>query len=281
VVLPTFNRASLLPQSIESVLNQTENNLELIVVDDGSSDGTPEIVGRYAGKDRRITFLRQQNLGLPRALNNGFRLARGQFYTWTSDDNRYLPDAFAIMSRCLRDHPEVGLVCAKMLLRTKEGLVHFPMGAPEEFWRENTFGAAFMYRSSLAAEVGTYDPALTMVEDYDFFLRASYHLPVRHLPYIVYEFLDHGDSLSTARRPEQFMGLEQLLRRHMALGRAKRWQLSHLAATVSGAYRTSGKPKDAVRLALLSWRLWPLNWRSYRSIFWSLAVRIFRRNRRK
>src|SRR5213593_58548 len=83
VVLPTFNRASLLPASMESVLHQTERSLELIVVDDGSSDSTGEIVSRYARQDNRVTYVRQANLGLPRALNNGFRLARGQFFTWT------------------------------------------------------------------------------------------------------------------------------------------------------------------------------------------------------
>ena len=117
VVLPTLNRAALLPESIESVLNQTEHNLELIVVDDGSSDSTGEIIERYAQHDRRITWIRQQNLGLPKGLNNGFRLARGEFFTWTSDDNRYFADACSIMSRALLANPEVGFVFADMVRR--------------------------------------------------------------------------------------------------------------------------------------------------------------------
>ncbi len=117
VVLPTLNRAALLPESIESVLKQTERNLELIVVDDGSSDSTGEIIERYAQQDRRITWIRQQNLGLPKGLNNGFRLARGEFFTWTSDDNRYFPDACSIMSRALLADPEVGFVFADMVRR--------------------------------------------------------------------------------------------------------------------------------------------------------------------
>ena len=93
-------------------MSQTEPNLELIIVDDGSTDSSGETICHYAKRDDRITHVRQQNLGLPKALNNGFRLARGEYFTWTSDDNRYFADALAVMSRHLRDDPEIGLVHA-------------------------------------------------------------------------------------------------------------------------------------------------------------------------
>ena len=252
VVLPTFNRASMLHESIESVLRQTERDLELIVVNDGSSDATDEVVRRYAQRDDRVTHLKQNNLGLPRALNNGFRLARGGLLTWTSDDNRYFPDALAIMARYLVDHPAVGLVYAEMLWRTPQGLIYYAPPKPDDFWRENPFGGAFMYKRAVAESAGEYEPGLAMVEDYDFFLRASYYTTIRRLPYVVYEFRQHGDSLTTVRKPEQVLALERLLKRHNQLGKAKPWQLSSLAATISGIYRRSGKPRDSVRLALLA-----------------------------
>jgi len=275
VVLPTFNRHAMLPDSIESVLSQTEPNLELIIVDDGSTDSSGETICHYAKRDDRITHVRQQNLGLPKALNNGFRLARGEYFTWTSDDNRYFADALAVMSRHLRDDPEIGLVHAELLVRMPEGLVHMPFRAPEDFWSQNTFGGAFMYRRSVAEIVGEYDPELKMVEDYDYFLRISYHAIVRHLPYVVYEHREHAGSLTNLGRMEQYLALERMLRRHVGLRKAKRWQLSRLAATVARSCRIIGKPRDAARLAVLSWRLWPFNLRSYWTLLLSLGRCIF------
>jgi glycosyltransferase involved in cell wall biosynthesis len=275
VVLPTFNRAAMLAESIESVLNQTERRLELIIVDDGSSDSTAEVIARYAEQDERITCVRQQNLRLPRALNNGFRLAHGEFFTWTSDDNRYLPDALAVMSGYLLENPEVGFTYAELLIRKPEGLVHLPFADPEDYWCQNTFGGAFMYRRSVAELAGEYDPELAMVEDYDYFLRLSYHTIVRHLPYVVYEHREHPGSLTNLGRREQYLALERMLGRHVRLRKAKCWQLSRLAATVARTSRMIGQPRDAARLAMLSWRLWPFNLRSYRALLLSLGRCIF------
>jgi glycosyltransferase involved in cell wall biosynthesis len=276
VILPTFNRASMLPESIASVLNQTERNLELIVVDDGSSDTTGEVISRFARQDDRITHVRQNNLGLPKSLNNGFRIARGEFFTWTSDDNRYFPEALVIMSGYLRGHSEVGLVYAEMLWRTSDGLLHLPAPDPNDFWRQNTFGGAFLYRRSVARDVGEYDPSLTMVEDYDFFLRTSYRTIVHHLPYVVYEFRKHSGSLTSSRAIDQIVALEKLVRRHQQFGKAKPWQISRLAATVARSYRSTGRYKDALRLAWLAWRLWPFAFQSYRSLGLALSYGVLR-----
>ncbi|MBV9464137.1 MAG: glycosyltransferase, partial [Verrucomicrobiae bacterium] len=78
IVLPTYNRADLLGRSIQSCLEQTYRNLEVIVVDDGSTDGTPKLVREYAAKDARVRSHRQQNAGLPCALNAGFLMAKGE-----------------------------------------------------------------------------------------------------------------------------------------------------------------------------------------------------------
>ncbi len=88
IVLPTYKRAHVLPSAIRSVLNQTYTNLELIVVDDNSPDDTRDVVASFG--DPRIRYVRNEpNLKLPRALNRGFSLARGEYLTWTSDDNLY------------------------------------------------------------------------------------------------------------------------------------------------------------------------------------------------
>src|SRR5512137_2512935 len=96
IVLPTYKRAHVLPHAISSVLNQTYTNLELVIVDDNSPDDTLEVVKLF--NDSRIHYVKNEpNLKLPRALNRGFSLARGEYLTWTSDDNLYAPTAIERM----------------------------------------------------------------------------------------------------------------------------------------------------------------------------------------
>ena len=86
MVLPVYNQAYLIGGSIESVLQQTYPNLELIIVNDGSTDEIEKVLGPYRDHPK-VKILDQENQKLPRALSNGFRLARGEFFTWTSADN--------------------------------------------------------------------------------------------------------------------------------------------------------------------------------------------------
>ena len=86
VVLPVYNQADLLEKSIDSVLAQTYQEFELIIVNDGSTDGVEAILDKYVTHPK-VLILTQQNQKLPTALNTGFAHAKGEFYTWTSADN--------------------------------------------------------------------------------------------------------------------------------------------------------------------------------------------------
>jgi len=104
IVLPTHNGVRYLRQSVESCLSQTHRELELIVVDDGSTDGTPEMIASF--DDPRIVRVRNApNLGLPASLNVGFTRARGDYLTWTSDDNWYELNALERMLDFLAEKP--------------------------------------------------------------------------------------------------------------------------------------------------------------------------------
>jgi glycosyltransferase involved in cell wall biosynthesis len=88
IVMPVWNGQKYLSESILSVLNQTYPNIELILVDDASSDSTPEIISKFSKVDSRIrVFTNENNLKLPGSLNVGFRESLGEWLTWTSDDN--------------------------------------------------------------------------------------------------------------------------------------------------------------------------------------------------
>ena len=113
IVLPTYNGEKFIKESIESVLNQTFEDWELIIVDDCSTDGTLEIIKEYLKKDYRIHLIHNEtNRKLPLSLNIGFRKSMGEYLTWTSDDNIYHADAIEKMFLYLEDHAKEQMVCA-------------------------------------------------------------------------------------------------------------------------------------------------------------------------
>lgn len=108
IVMATYNRAKLLPRSINSVLNQTYRNFELIIVDDGSTDNTEDVVRYY--EDPRIVFRKQANHGVLDARNSGLDLARGDYITLLDDDDELLPEALERAKVEIGRFPSAGLL---------------------------------------------------------------------------------------------------------------------------------------------------------------------------
>ncbi len=207
IVLPTYKRARVLPHAIRSVLAQTYANWELIVVDDHSPDDTAQVVAGFA--DPRIQYLRNEpNLKLPRALNRGFGVARGELLTWTSDDNLYAPGAIAAMVQRLR-HGDCDLVYADHWLYSRDDAQGRPLDAQHErlpgrvqLERGNHMGACFLYTRRLHEALGGYDPELFLVEDYDYFIRASQRFAFAHIAEPLYYFKRDDDTLYLSRFAE-------------------------------------------------------------------------------
>jgi glycosyltransferase involved in cell wall biosynthesis len=111
IVMATYNRAHLAPESIESVLGQDYPDLELLVVDDGSGDETPAMLAGYARRhpEQRFRFVRQDNAGQATALNRGFELARGEIIGYLCDDDLLNPGAISLQAQALIDDPEAAI----------------------------------------------------------------------------------------------------------------------------------------------------------------------------
>ena len=228
VILPVFNGEKLVGEAIDSVLAQTYEDFELIVVDDGSTDGTAAILDDYAVRDPRIRVVHQENQKLPRSLSNGFRLARGEFLTWTSDDNRLKPRFLERMVECLKKHPRWDMTFADidiigedgLLLKNSEwyshyqdppgsGRVHFPLDTAElNIWPNQYVGSAFMYRDRVDCLLGDYSPHRFTVEDYDYFMRVNEFFTLRHADFeeTVYEYRFHGTSLTSREKELNILG---------------------------------------------------------------------------
>jgi glycosyltransferase involved in cell wall biosynthesis len=125
VVLPTHNRAALLPRAIDSVLAQTWPNWELIVVDDGSTDDTVSIVQRYqSAHPQRVVFVHQEHGGASTARNTGLARASGQWIAFLDSDDVFAPDKLARQVALFEARADLGLVFSDMSVHTVDGVYH-------------------------------------------------------------------------------------------------------------------------------------------------------------
>lgn len=207
IVMPTYKRAHLLPAAIRNVLEQTFEDFELIIIDDNSPDCTPQVVAAF--DDPRIRYLRNDpNLRLPRALNRGFSLARGQYLTWTSDDNFYADTAIERMVQVLHCG-KCDLVYADYYMFAEvdaEGqpthVKHDRLPSSLQLEKGNHIGACFLYTRRAYEAVGDYDPELFLVEDYDYFIRIAARFKACHIAEPLYYFRRDDDTLYLSRFAE-------------------------------------------------------------------------------
>ena len=201
IVLPVYNGAERIGKAIESVLHQTYSNWELIIVNDCSTDNTLFVIQEYEKKDNRIKILNNStNQKLPRSLNVGFEHACGEYFTWTSDDNRYHTDALQLMYTVLENDPHTDLVYADCnIVDLNENLISEDIKKePDSIRFGSIVGACFLYRRSLADMVGKYDPDMFLAEDYDFFLRCYINGNLYHLNKTLYDYGMHERSLTSS-----------------------------------------------------------------------------------
>src|SRR5262249_6500825 len=212
IVLPTFNGARYLREAIESCLHQTYPNWELILVDDASTDETPSIIAEYMARDSRVTTLRNPvNRKLPGSLNAGFARARGELLTWTSDDSCYRPQALSERAAFLEANPSVDLVYADFSVIDEDGATRGEgwVGPIEELPLRNSIGACFLYRRTVHECLGGYDEDLALVEDWDYWLRASASFRLGRLREGLYLYRCHKNSLTETRPPARRPGQDR------------------------------------------------------------------------
>ena len=208
IVLPVYNGAKYLRESIDSVLAQTYTNWELLIVDDCSRDETPEIAQEYARKDARIHYYRnEQNLRLPRNLNKGFSLTRGSYLTWTSDDNRYRPNALERMHDALTNTNAQFVYCSMDIIDEHDNVIETYIATQKNVKRLvgfNTVGACFLYTRQAYEAVGEYDHEMILVEDYDYWQRIVMRFETVVVEEVLYDYRRHSGALTSTMRQDQF-----------------------------------------------------------------------------
>lgn len=208
IVLPTYNGSRYIQQSIDSCLQQTFPDLELIVVDGGSYDSTVELVQKY--EDPRVRLLDQPNNRgrLPGAINLGLEHALSTYLTWTSDDNTYDPEALAMMVCFLDNHPEVDWVYAGYRRVDEYGrLLTISVTKPPEVWLPRGINSpCFLFRRHVYEAIGGQDIGLPLAADFEYWLRAWKSAFRMHpLESILYTYRVHPNSLTGRLGPARFL----------------------------------------------------------------------------
>jgi glycosyltransferase involved in cell wall biosynthesis len=198
IVTPSYNQARFLEATIESVLGQDYPNLEYLIVDGGSTDGSLEIIQRYS--QRLAWWVSEPDRGQTDAINKGFARAGGQILAWLNSDDTYLPGTVSEAVAYLQAHPEAGMVYGDANLvdengallgrfparqtdyaRLRRGYVHIPQQA------------AF-FRGDLWRRVGPLDPSFFFAMDYDLWVRIAKIAPLHYHPRLWADFRLHGSA---------------------------------------------------------------------------------------
>jgi glycosyltransferase involved in cell wall biosynthesis len=173
VVLPTHNRCKLLARAIESVLRQTYSSVELIVVDDASTDETDEVLRSFS--DTRIRYVRHdQNRGGSAARNTGIEVCTGEFVAFLDDDDEYVPQKLEFLHAALVSAPEAGLAYSQVRIIGVDRDLVFPHAGPSGNVFLDYLGSPFFITVSTLIRrevVVTFDESLPRWQDVDFHLR--------------------------------------------------------------------------------------------------------------
>jgi glycosyltransferase involved in cell wall biosynthesis len=211
VVMSVFNDARYLAASLNSVLSQCDVDLELIVVDDGSTDDSPAILERFAKVDPRLRILRQVNSGLTAALIVGCRLAVGEFIARQDADDLSLPTRFVKQVRLLRSDPRLVFVSCQAQVIAPEGeivLSHTRPITPEAATELLLYGGSgppghgtVMFRRDAYILAGGYRPEFYFAQDCDLWFRLAELGMLSYSPDFLYQYRLAPGSLSGSRNP--------------------------------------------------------------------------------
>lgn len=199
IILPVFNGEKYLAASIESCLNQTHKNIELIIVNDCSTDATLDIVNQYAVNDDRIRIINnKENKRLPASLNIGHYEAKGDFITWTSDDNFYEINALEVLLNEI-SKKKADIVYSDFVLIDDEGnkVREVEFLGIENIIFGNFIGCCFLYEKEVYQRNKGYNEDFFLVEDYDFWLRAVSHSRYSQVKKTLYNYRKHGENLTS------------------------------------------------------------------------------------
>ena len=286
VIIPAYNRADMVGRTIASVLAQSERDFELIVVDDGSTDNTGDVVNAFV--DPRVRYFHKPNGGPASARNYGLVRAGGAYIAFLDHDDLWPPDFLKVMIAAMEKSPAFGLAYASITLLLDDGrqIPSYNESDGKSGWLAvDLFKHGFVWTSASvmrrdALEGFRYDESLTRsYEDSDFFLRLSARVQYLYVPDVQTIKTEHAGNLSSevGVQPTRILVLErfyfQLGGRKWIPAAVARRRLSHACRTVADEKRRQGARSAALSLYKRAISYWPCDLRLYPGVVKALLLK--------
>jgi glycosyltransferase involved in cell wall biosynthesis len=221
IVIPAYNLSRYLAEAIESVLNQDYPNIELMVLDDGSTDDTQRVLEKYYG---RFYWESQQNMGQAYTLNKGWRMSKGEILAYLSADDVLLPSAVSTSVNCFLNNPEAVLTYCDFNLIDPDSSLIRRARTPEFDYREMLAklicppGPGAFFRRAAFESAGPWDSSLKQLIDYEFWLRLGLQGRFLRIPEVLADYRAHEASQTFAaheiRAEEPVLIIERFFETH-------------------------------------------------------------------
>ncbi len=282
VIIPVYNCERYIAEAVESVLAQSYRDYEIIVVDDGSTDGTRRALEPYMGA---IRYIYQENRGEPAARNNGIRNSDCEFIAFLDADDLWLPEKLELQMDYLHRHSDCGLVYTDMKIFDERGIIEESvkvcknLDLPSGWIFERLFGetlfqtSSVVFRKACVDRVGPFDESLLIGCDYDMWLRIARHFKMGYIDRPLVMYRQHpgmstraiGKALDNGM-PWEAKVLKKILAIHPeaidGLGRARvKRRLSLPYFNLAYAYFEAGDYIEARKLLGRAIKYWPTNLR--------------------
>jgi len=202
IIIPVYNCEKYIRECVESALAQDYEQVEVIVVDDGSTDATPRILKEFGD---RICYIHQENQGAAAAFNHGLRVSNGSFVSWLSGDDVFLPDKIKRQINKFQEDPDLAAVYTDYIRIDAEGheleIVHSHCPPPEQFVRQYlahgfVSAVSLLIRRECIDKVGPFDESLRAYEDYDMVLRLLQHYRLGYIAVPTVKYRWHSANMS-------------------------------------------------------------------------------------
>lgn len=257
VLMPVFNSARYVQSAVRSVLDQSERDFELVVIDDGSSDGSTELLRTLAVTDSRIRLTTRENRGLIATRNELLTQAHGELLAWMDSDDVAMSDRLASQARVFAQQPELVCLGGGVLEVDDDGWpLHrnaYPTGDTELRASLESSPVCFpatMMRRAAVSQVGGFREVFAMGEDYDLILRLSEVGQLANLTQIVLEYRRYAESTSirlSQRWPQYRELAQQLAAERRASGQDRLQRGEHVELDFSHA-PTNDSGQDRLRI---------------------------------
>jgi glycosyltransferase involved in cell wall biosynthesis len=244
VVVPAYNAAPYLPAALDSILQQSFQSFEIVVIDDCSKDSTWAVIQQYAARDQRIRpYRNERNLGIAGNRNKGVSLATGRYIAWQDADDISLPTRLEKQFRFLEEHPEVGIIGGFLEIFRGDDIVGVRKYPPDDaslrrciFRYSPIAQPAAMLRAEALRRAGEYDRRYPPAEDIDMTFRIGEHYALANLQEVVIRYREIESSATFTRLRKMELSTLEIRWKH---SRSARYPISPVDVLYNAAHFVS------------------------------------------